>query len=272
MHARDVASKTALRSGDGVADRVDAVAGPALRPSWVDGRAAPAAVGSGRLPPGARRMRGLSVIELLVGTAIALLMAASGVTLLTANLREDRALLVESRLMQDLRTAADVVTRDIRRAGYWGAAERGIWSQAMGPAASNPYANVDTPAPDRVDFRYSRDAVEDSTVDANERFGFRLRAGALEMLLGSSGWQALTDAGSVTVTHLALVPSLQEVSLDGACATTCPSASLTCPPRLLIRSVTLEITGRAAADSLFSRTIRSNVRLRNDSIVGACAT
>ena len=71
--------------------------------------------------------RGLSVVELLVGVAIALFIAAAGATLLASHLRENRALLLEARLMQDLRTAADLVTRDLRRAGHWGAAVDGVW-------------------------------------------------------------------------------------------------------------------------------------------------
>ncbi|MES1161637.1 MAG: prepilin-type N-terminal cleavage/methylation domain-containing protein, partial [Rhizobacter sp.] len=62
---------------------------------------------------------GLSLIELMIGVAIALFIAVAGSTLLVGHLRENRALLLEARLTQDLRTAADLITRDLRRAGYW---------------------------------------------------------------------------------------------------------------------------------------------------------
>ena len=39
--------------------------------------------------------RGLSMVELMVGVAIALFIAATGTTLLTGNLRENRSLLLE---------------------------------------------------------------------------------------------------------------------------------------------------------------------------------
>ena len=35
--------------------------------------------------------------------------------------------------------------------------------------------------------------TENGIVDSNERFGFRLRNGAIEMQLGDGNWQALTD-------------------------------------------------------------------------------
>ena len=67
--------------------------------------------------------RGLSLIELMIGITVALFIAAAGGSLLVGQLREHRALALEARLTQDLRTAADLITRDLRRAGYWGNAD-----------------------------------------------------------------------------------------------------------------------------------------------------
>ena len=65
-----------------------------------------------------RSQRGFTLVELLVGLALGLLVVAAGVLLLAQQLRATSApLLVEARLMQDLRTAADLVARDLRRAG-----------------------------------------------------------------------------------------------------------------------------------------------------------
>jgi type IV pilus assembly protein PilW len=38
----------------------------------------------------------------------------------------------------------------------------------------------------------------------------------------------------------------------------------------VVRDITVDITGQAAHDSSVSRSLRSNVRLRNDAIIGAC--
>ena len=220
-----------------------------------------------------RAGRGVTLVELMIGVAIGLVIAAGGVSFLTGNLREHRSLLLESRLMQDLRTAADIVTRDLRRAGYWSAAERGIWMQGAGAVLANPYTVVapEAAASDNVSFRFSRDATENHAVDSNEQFGFRLRGGALEMQLGAANWQALTDGGTVTVTAFSVTPSVQQVSLADSCASACPVGNTTCPPQVNVRSFALQITGRSATDANVVRTVRSTVRLRNDSIVGACA-
>ena len=217
--------------------------------------------------------RGLSIVELLVGVVIALFIAAAGAMLLASHLRENRALLLEARLMQDLRTAADLVTRDLRRAGHWGAAVDGVWASGTGSVAANPYAAVApaTAASDAARFSYSRDAAENGAVDSNEQFGFRLRTGAIEIQLGAGNWQALTDAGTLTITQFDVAPSVRNVSLAGFCSTPCPPGAAACPPQQQVRSLALVITGRLVADPAVVRSVRSAVRLRNDAVVGACA-
>ena len=217
--------------------------------------------------------RGLSLVELMVGAAISLFIAAAGAALLANNLRENRALMLEARLTQDLRTAADLVSRDLRRAGYWGRATEGVWTAGATRVAANPYAALApaAAASDAISFRYSRDATENNTLDTNEQFGFRLRSGVVEMQLGAGNWQALTDAGTLTVTTFSVTPTVQEISLQRLCALPCPSGSATCPPRQQVRSLALVLSGRAATDASVTRSLRSSVRLRNDSVVGACA-
>ena len=217
---------------------------------------------------------GLSMVELLVGAAIVLFIAATGTTLLAGNLRENRSLLFEARVTQDLRTAADVITRDLRRAGSWAAATDGVWSVDAPAAVANPYVALapGTAASDAVSFRYSRDTVENNLVDSNEQFGFRLRNGALEMQLGAGNWQALTDAGTLGVTAFSVTPGVQEISLQHLCDVPCSPASATCPPRQQVRSLALVLSARSATDASVVRSLHSTVRLRNDSLVGACAS
>jgi len=216
--------------------------------------------------------RGLSLVELLVGVAIALFIAAAGTTLLAGNLRESRNLLLEARLMQDLRTATDVISRDLRRAGFWGAATNGVWSANSTGIAANPYLAVapGSAASDAVSFRYSRDATENNLVDTNEQFGFRLRNRVIEMQLGAGNWQALTDAGTLDVTEFSVTPTVQEIDLRGYCTQACPTGSTSCPPRQQVRSLALVVTGRSTTDTSVIRSLRSIVRLRNDAVSGAC--
>lgn len=222
---------------------------------------------------GARRLaRGLSLVGLLVGTAVGLLAVAAAGAVASAHLHESRRLLDEARLSQDLRMAVDVVARDLRRAGHWGAAASGIRDEG-GPAAfANPYSLVAS-APGGSDgllFRFSRDAVENQVVDANEHAGFRLRGGILEAQLGENNWQALTDGGTLVVTAFAVEPRIDEISLARFCPSACAAGSTSCPPRQLVRSVSFSISAQSARDARVSRTMRGSARLRNDVVVGRC--
>ncbi len=212
---------------------------------------------------------GISLVELLVGVAIGLLIIAGGLVFMTGSWLEHRSLLLEGRLMQDLRTAADLIIRDVRRSGYWGASETGVWSPGTSAVASNPY-DLFTATANSLAFRYSRDGVENDLVDTNEHFGLRLRSGVIELQLGRGNWQALTDGATVTVTALTVVPTTQWVSLEESCPVACPASASACPPRLAVRDVALEISGHAVADPQVLRTVRSAARLRNDLVVGAC--
>jgi type IV pilus assembly protein PilW len=217
-----------------------------------------------------RRECGVTLVELMVGLAIGLIIVAAASTVLVGRIREHRAMLVESRLMQDLRTGMDIITRDLRRSGYWGNA-----ASAMRPAApTNPYAAVAPAqaASDAVSFQLSRDATENNILDDNEQFGFRLRKGVIEMLIGGGSWQALTDSGTMAIESFEVTPKTQTVALRDACEKTCEPGPVACGPTQHVRSLTVAITGRSAADHRVVRSLGSQVRIRNDVIVGACPT
>jgi prepilin peptidase dependent protein B len=219
-----------------------------------------------------RRASGISMVELLVGLAVGLFIAAAGVTLMAGNLRENRALMLESRLMQDLRTATDVITRDLRRAGYWGGAVAAVQVPAGTAGPANPYAALapSAAASDAVSFAFSRDTAENHSLDSNEQFGFRLRRGVIEMQLGSGNWQALTDANTIVVSEFRVEPTVQEIDLASQCTSACTAGDANCPPRQQVRSLSVAIAARSTADASVQRSLNSSVRLRNDAIVGAC--
>jgi type IV pilus assembly protein PilW len=90
------------------------------------------------------------------------------------------------------------------------------------------------------------------------------------MQLGSAGWQALTDSATLTVTALQLTPAVVETTLAGACAAACPAGSTSCPPRHQARSVAVRISGHAPQAPAVARSFATQVRLRNDLVVGSC--
>lgn len=205
---------------------------------------------------------GLSLIELMIGLALGLFVAAAGLAAFAEQWREHRQATAAMRLMQELRSAGDVIARDLRRAGHWAA-----------PAASapNPYAALapQTAASDTASFAYSRDTTENQLLDGNEQFGLRLRRGVIELLLGAGNWQALTDAGTLVVTEFVVEPRTDSVSLLEHCERPCPPG-VSCDARVEVRRLALRITARAADDPSLVRRLDTLVRLRNDGVSGAC--
>lgn len=231
------------------------------------------------------RQRGLSIVELLVGVAVGLFLVAGAASLFVANLANSRKMLVEARVNQDLRAAADLITRDLRRTGYWANAIQGT---VVALAASAPPRNVYAPVTTNVgastiEYTYAQDT--NNTVENTERFGFRLNAGAVDMKVANV-WQTVTDPSVLTVTALTIAPTETPVDIRDSCAKLCCDAAgvaaavctagqlnMTTPPACpttAVRQYNLTLTGRATADSAVTRTLQTRVRLRNDLLAGAC--
>ena len=213
---------------------------------------------------------GLSMVELLVGVAVGLFIVAGATLAVSNQLADNRRVTLETQIQQDLRAAADVIARDMRRSGYWASAQSGVWHAGAVAVVSNPYTAVDPASgvASEVHFGYSRGPVENNVLDATDEAGFRLNnTGGIEMR-SSGQWQALTDSTTLRVTDLRVQLTSHDVPLS--CFNACPPGTPACPPTQSVRDVAIEITGTAVHDPLVQRKARTNVRLRNDVINGAC--
>ncbi|HEY0821072.1 MAG TPA: prepilin-type N-terminal cleavage/methylation domain-containing protein [Rhizobacter sp.] len=183
-----------------------------------------------------RQQRGLTLVELMVGMAIALLLTAVALLAMSQHLRENHRLLVEARLTQDLHATLDLISRNLRRAG---------------PLAVQP------------------DGVRFTHAGHTDELAYRLQDGIVSMKIGDGHWQALNDAQSLRVTALRFVPRSHEIVLAGACRQACEPEAALCPPRQHLRSVELELTARAVHDASWTRTTTRQVPL-HDALTGAC--
>jgi type IV pilus assembly protein PilW len=216
--------------------------------------------------PTLRRQRGLSLVELMVGLAVGLIVVAAAVLLVSTQLGDNRRLLLETQIQQDLRATADIIARELRRAGAWTRAETGVWTPATAPTGPNrnPFSSV-TPSSgsaDAVAFDYSRPG------DAGGSYGFKLEGGAIKTLLTGAGWQELTDKNVMTVVTFT-VEADNSPLVRLPCPKTCPAPPPGqpvdyCWPTIGVRSFVVTITGRSVSDASVQRTIVSRVRLHND--------
>jgi type IV pilus assembly protein PilW len=227
-----------------------------------------------RAQPAGTPESGLSLVELMVGLAIGLFIVAGTLSLFANQVSSSRQLLQQARLHQEMRSAMDLVTRDLRRAGAWDNAVLGTVSGAA--ARPNRYQPIavfnDAPGADRIEHQFTRDAArggsENDTVDGYELFGFRLVAGVLQMRLGGAGYQPLTDPAAIRVNRFTISNgTLPRLQLTSACRGTCAGAAC---PTLTVRQFTLTMEAELANDNTVKRTLGTTVRPRNDAIDGAC--
>jgi len=216
-----------------------------------------------------RRQRGLSLVELMIGIAVGLFVLAGATFMLSNQLHDGRRLMLETQVQQDMRAAADIVVRELRRAGYSPTAANSAWFRGTTGVTQSGYAAIEAGGSD-VEFRYGTD--NNNAVGTDEQFGFRLGdGGAIEFRLGAGNWQALTDPGTLVVDRFAITQNLQTVNLARYCPKPCASSTpLDCEPLQTIREYDIVIEGHAASDATVQRSLRAAVRPRNDVITGAC--
>lgn len=225
--------------------------------------------------------RGLGIVELLVGLAVGLFVVAGGLMLLSGFIDADRRLLVETRLMQDLRAASDMITRDIRRGGYWQNAHTTVWTSGASLTPRNNYGRVGLTSCPSASFAsaasdptgsvsascYWIDGDGDSTADDEEKYGFDVSGGVLFAVVGPTR-QALTDPRSVNITDLRFDwGATQTISASAFCSKGCPAGNC---PAIVVREVEVVLRGTAPGDTTIARELRSNVRVRNDMFTGQC--
>lgn len=225
---------------------------------------------------------------MMVGMALGLFLVAGAVTMFVTNLGNSRQLLLEARVNQDLRAAADLISRDLRRAGYWGDSLAG--TIAVGSASvttPNPYRLI-TPGTGIIEYAFSRDTTENNTLDSNENFGFQRAVvsgvGVIQMKVGSGNWQTVTDPQTIDVTDLTVTSSETAVSARDACAVACCSGADvtagTCTtrniavgascPTVRVRQYVLALAANATGNTRVARTLTTRVRPRNDELAGVC--
>jgi type IV pilus assembly protein PilW len=224
---------------------------------------------------GRKFQRGLSLVELMVGITVGLIVVAAATLLVTSQLSDNRRLLLETQVQQDLRATADIITRELRRSGSSGTAEYYVASATLPPSfpasagqpQPNPYQGltVNTGPASNVEFRYKRN---DSAVGP---FGYQLVGGVIQTNFSAlqSGWQDLTDSNVVVIDQFVLTQDpWTPVKLP--CPKPClPAAGQPpdyCYPSIGVRTLTVKIVAHSRTDATISRTIESKVRLRNDNL------
>jgi type IV pilus assembly protein PilW len=248
------------------------------------------------------KSRGVTLIELLVGVAVGLIVVSGAIYLFGTAARSNRVTLTSAHLDQDLRAAMALLVNDIRRAGY-ARVEPGVNRDGDGvlsgndiifnPFLDNPFdvttgATSGESADSCIVFSYNRDEDSPPVVDdpdsdnPNEKFGFRLRDGALEMRTSAAGTAGRCDDGTwedftedtIEITALSFTLTHTQVEVDEADIADGDEDCANGEPCVCIREVDIVLTGRLkdAAMQDIQQTMQETVRIRNDKYLDAFNT
>lgn len=214
---------------------------------------------------------GFGLVELMISILLGLIVIAAVTSLVLATLRTDRETLQMTRLTQDLRSVMALVTRDIRRAGYWPYAIEDIGAGST----LNPHDEItfnDDPADgldaDCILYSYHEEGagtVDD--LDPPEREGYRLdgdnlwieaadRSSGPTDCAADSGWIALTDD------H----PDDRLIEITDFSFRTVDGDPFHVAGGVTIREIEVTLEGRLADDHSVKRRIKETIRVRNDRI------
>lgn len=217
-----------------------------------------------------RRPRlGLSLVELMVGITIGLFVVAAAVTLTSNQLVDNRRLLLELQIQQDLRATMDIMTRQLRRTGIdmIGAQARVAADGLGGIKSTNSAVTPAAAMASTTTFSFVRNAADTGP------YGFTLDAanGVVITNLGGNNPQELTDRSSMRVTGLTFDTQPSVVSNRLPCPKLCPGGGTDCWPEMVVQRILINITAQARSDATVQRMLSSEVRVRNDWIRDASA-
>ncbi len=232
-----------------------------------------------------RYQHGMTLVELMVGSAISLVTLATVVTVYSATAQHASRHLQETDLRKQLFTLADLLATDVRRAGYR------QFDPRTTPVTHNPFQLPDNqlrigakdgqPADSCILYSYdldadglvgtgrcrspSCDALSDD--DNVEQFGFRFNGGRVQSRYGGRSFHC--DGGNwQTVTTANIVIDTLQFTLYSGCSNLLEEteACRVDQPSLRQRAVEFRIAGHIAGREDIHLNLSRWVHIRNDSL------
>lgn len=149
---------------------------------------------------------GFSLIELMITILIGAVLMIGLLTFLVSGLVSNKNVLESTKLNQEMRSIMLLISRDLRRSGYWGSTA----------TTGNPFQTISTSTPGCVLFSYDRLNAGPAIVPDNEKYGYQLRDNTIMMRSGgatssctpseTNTWEALTDSSVIKINTLTFTP------------------------------------------------------------------
>jgi len=234
--------------------------------------------------------RGLTLVELLIAMVLGIIVTGTVVSFFATTVRYNSDNLQMIRLNQELRGVMSLISRDLRRAGYFNSA-------TATTTYLDTFGGVDVDTNDIYECIYFAYDIDGDGLDTEDNDGngtyddtsdfiaYKLTSGEVKQGTGSNdaidfpgsfsctnniSWEAITEydssnnRSSIEITALQFEP---ECSIAGGTAST---GSITCAGGggVEVRNVIVTITGQVTTPvdgTIVSRTLTETIKLRNDS-------
>lgn len=194
-----------------------------------------------------QKQAGITLIELMIALVLGLLVSGTVITIFISNVKSTTENIKMVHLNQELRSVMNFISDEIKRTGY--SADE---TNSAFMAEYDWYTATNC-------LRYAYDDDGDGTLDATERFGFRLGTGAAAGEIqwtntgtsaadcSGTGWQPLTETGVANITIFSITPN--------------PVAA----GSLTVNQIVVSITGETTLNpDTATRTITETIRVRNE--------
>jgi len=235
-----------------------------------------------------RKHSGFTLIELMIAMVLGLFIVGVTISVYVLTARGSTDTIKSARLNHDMEMAMNIMANDIRRAGYWGGAV--IGSDAETSPFMTPTTVLQLPTANCISYTYDADRdgnvddgtndgnVElaiDDTNDENEYYGFLLDGATIRMRFGGTdtsdcataadwGTGELIDSNEITVTGLTFTLTSRCLNVtDDPISTVCTGTG---DKIIEKRVITINLTAQLADDASVSKTMTTDVVVRNNRI------
>ena len=213
---------------------------------------------------------GFTLIELLIGLTLGLMVIASTLTLYVITTRSSSDLLHSTRLNHDLETIMQIMTHDIRRAGYQGSSPSAIPSLEIYSSGTSFDACIL--------YSYWDDQI--GLTPAIKYYGFQLKDNAIRLRKSGlnnddcnssdNDWEKITEENVTQITELTFSDAESQgfnaTTTSTGLWTTVHSAASTGNSITKISHITITLSGALAQDPTVKKTLDASVTVANHCI------
>ena len=238
-----------------------------------------------------KKMKGFSLIELMVAMVVGLFVAAIVATMYVSIIRANSTTVQLARLNQDLQTSLDVMVRDIQRAGYGSGAEDAlgrnragspvssakltevanasfsafsIVSGALGNDEKDLNATPSDPVGDCILIRY--DANNNGVIAGNdpvEILGYKYNS--VDHTIEFNSWNSVANQSCTASGWTTLAGGDGHIDITGLSFTIDPASGASSTN--LQRSIIIAVSGASTKSADLDVGLERRVRLRNDQFI-----